>query len=79
LYANGNPQGRSYALAGLRELNLKRFNELLASAKTSTDKVEIMHGCIGSDESLTEIARQIDLGDFSIWVHASVADHQGER
>src|SRR5690242_11010864 len=35
LYASGNPQGRMYALSGIKKLNAKRFNELLPSAQAS--------------------------------------------
>jgi hypothetical protein len=31
LYATGNPQGKSYALSGIKKLNPNRFKDLLAS------------------------------------------------
>jgi hypothetical protein len=64
LYATGGPQGKSYALSGIKKLNPSRFKELLASAKASTDEVEVMRGCILSHESLGDVAKQIDLGKF---------------
>jgi hypothetical protein len=64
LYANGNPQGKSYALSGIKKLNPNRFKELLATAVASTDEVEVMRGCIISHESLREVAKQIASGKF---------------
>jgi hypothetical protein len=64
LYASGNPQGRSYALSGIKKLNPPRFHELLISARTSTDKVDVMRGCIISHESLRDVVMQIDRGKF---------------
>jgi hypothetical protein len=64
LYATGNPQGKSYALTGIRKLNPSRFRDLLASARTSTEKVEIERGCIISHELLPDVAKQIDRGNF---------------
>jgi hypothetical protein len=66
LYATGNPQGRSYALAGIKILYPKRFKELVASAGASTDQVEVQRGCIVTNESLGDVAKQIDRGDFQI-------------
>jgi len=71
LYATGSPEGRSYALAGLKKLNPDRFKELVATAEDSTESVVVMHGCIRSTEFLGSIAKQIDLGDFAPWLEAS--------
>ena len=64
LYAIGNPQGKSYALAGLRKLEHQRFTELVAAWEKSTDEVEVMRGCIVSHEPLHEIAKQIGQAKF---------------
>jgi hypothetical protein len=64
LYATGNPQGKSYALSGMKKLNPHRFNELLAALGTSTDEVEVMRGCILSHEPLRDVAKQIERGKF---------------
>ena len=64
LYAQGNPQAKSYALAGIRKLNLKAYGELLAIAGASTDEVEVMRGCIITSEPLRTVAKEIDGGDF---------------
>jgi hypothetical protein len=64
LYAKGNPQGKAYALSGIKRLDSKRFKELLTSAGASKDQVVVMRGCIVSHESLQDIAWQIDEGKF---------------
>jgi len=64
LYATSNPQGKSYALSGIRQLNPSRFKNLLESMRASTDQVEIERGCIISHELLPEVAKQIDRGKF---------------
>jgi len=64
LYATGDPQGKSYALSGIKKLNPSRFKELLASAQASTDEVEVMRACVISHELLRDVAKQIDLGKF---------------
>ena len=64
LYTTGNPQGKSYALSGIRKLDPSRFKRLLASAEASNDKVEVMRGCVITHELLRDVARQIDLGKF---------------
>jgi hypothetical protein len=68
LYVHGNAQAKAYALVGVRKLNSKRYKELLGTAATSVDKVEVMRGCILTRESLKDIARQIDAGGFDSWV-----------
>ena len=64
LYAIGNPQGKSYALSGLKRLAPERFAELTATLGKSTDEVQVMRGCIVSHERLSEIAKQIGQGKF---------------
>jgi hypothetical protein len=56
LYAHGNPQGKAYALAGLKKLDPDRFHELISSIDLSKEKVITMHGCILSREYLRAIA-----------------------
>ena len=64
LYATGNTQGKSYALAGIKKLAPQRFKELAAAIAKSTDEVEVMRGCIVSHEALRDVAKQIDQGKF---------------
>jgi hypothetical protein len=64
LYAISNPQGKSYALSGLKKLALERFAELVATLAKSTEEVDVMRGCIVSHEPLPAVAKQIDQGKF---------------
>jgi hypothetical protein len=64
LYAIGNPQGKSYALAGFKKLHPHRFNELTASMPQSSAQVVVMRGCIVSHEALRYVTKQIDQGGF---------------
>jgi len=64
LWVIGNPQGRSYALSGLKKLAPERFAELTATLGRSTEKVEVMRGCMVSHEPLPEVAKQIGQGKF---------------
>jgi len=64
LYTAGNPQGKSYALTGIKKLVPKRFKELAATLEKSTEEVEVMRGCIISHEALRDVAKQIDQGKF---------------
>src|SRR5512133_2077997 len=56
VYASGNPQGKSYALAGMKKLNQSRFKELLATTHSSSEQVEVIRGCIMSHETLSDVA-----------------------
>ncbi len=56
LYAEGNPQAKSYALAGFRELSPERFKKLYASLASSGEKVRAMSGCVMTDETLRDVA-----------------------
>ncbi|HYL72816.1 MAG TPA: hypothetical protein VEU96_01350 [Bryobacteraceae bacterium] len=63
LYAVGNPQAKSYALAGIKKLNLDRYKELVAIVGAA-DQVEVMRGCIVTRQSLRKVAKEIDGGEF---------------
>ena len=73
LYADGNPQAKSYALSGIRTLAPGRFKDLLAAAGASTVEVEGMRGCIVTHEPLGTVAEEIDRGEFSFRTEKSVA------
>jgi hypothetical protein len=64
LYADGNPQAKAYALAGIMKLSGRKYRELLAGAKASLDPVEIMRGCVVTRETLRQVAEEIDAGGF---------------
>lgn len=62
LYADGNPQAKAYALAGLHLMSPDRFNELRATLPDG--EVQIERGCIINKESLASIAKEIASGEF---------------
>jgi hypothetical protein len=64
LYVKGNPQAKSYALAGIRKLDKKRFNELLSSAESSDLQVATQRGCIIWRRPLRKIAMALNSGEF---------------
>ena len=64
LYRTGNPQSKAYALAGIKQLNPARFREILGSLENSGEEVQVMRGCIVSQESLLAVAKQIDREKF---------------
>ncbi|MGD0547073.1 MAG: hypothetical protein ABR991_04520 [Terracidiphilus sp.] len=74
LYKTGNPQGKAYALFGIRKLNPSRFKEILVSASKSAEKVAVMSGCIVMNESLSDIAKRIDNGKFDLFFEYSSAN-----
>lgn len=68
LYSSGNPQAMSYALAGMRKLDRKRYSELLVSARTSELIVKTMRGCMISEEKLRTVADDLDSGIYDVWL-----------
>ena len=68
LYSSGNPQAMSYALAGMRKLDRKRYAELIALARTSDATVLTMSGCIMTNEKLRKIVDELDSGKYDPWV-----------
>ena len=68
LYATGNPQAMSYALAGMRKLDRKRYAELLVSVRASDVTVQTMSGCIISKEKLRKFADDLDTGKYDAWL-----------
>jgi len=67
LYGTGNPQAKSYALAGLRKLDRTRFRELRTSLRSSDLKVQTESGCVISEQSLREVANDLDSGKYDKW------------
>ena len=64
LYAIGNPQGKSYALSGLKELAPRRFAQLVATLDKSTEEVKVMRGCIVTHERIPDVAKQVAKGNY---------------
>jgi hypothetical protein len=68
LYSSRNPQAMSYALAGMKKLDPKRYSELLVSARASDLIVTTMRGCIMSQEKLRTVADGLDSGIYDVWL-----------
>ncbi|MDR3753631.1 MAG: hypothetical protein P4K93_08260 [Terracidiphilus sp.] len=68
VYATGDSEAKSYALVGIHKLDEKRFGELLASLKGSEEKVITMRGCIMEKQSMAEVAKEIQSGQFDYWL-----------
>ncbi|HEX5226446.1 MAG TPA: hypothetical protein VFW44_01995 [Bryobacteraceae bacterium] len=77
VYAEGNPQAKAYALAGLRKLAPSRMAELRQGLDGTGGQVHTMRGCIGSDAPLREIAGNIAAGEYDAWLsrYPSGASH----
>lgn len=63
--SEGNPQGKSYALVGIRKLNPGRFEELSRSLRGSKEMVTTEHGCIELRESMRAVVEQIKKDQYS--------------
>jgi hypothetical protein len=68
LYAAGNLQARSYALAGIRKLDTTRFNDLLLSLRGSSATVRTESGCIVETIPLRKVAMDLDAGRYDLWI-----------
>ena len=68
IYSSRNPQAMSYALVGMRNLDKKRYAEMLVAARSSNVTVETMWGCILLREKLQTIANDLDAGKYDGWL-----------
>ena len=67
LFAVGNPQGKSYALVGIRALDPSRFKKVSAPLRDSGEEVVTQTGCIIYHESLGIVLRRITAGDYAMY------------
>jgi len=56
---------QSYALVGIRALNPSQYKELLRSFRDSKEEVVTQKGCIELHESLAEVLKHIEAGEYS--------------
>jgi hypothetical protein len=68
IYASGDPAAKSYALAGIRQLDRERFKEILRSLDGSQEEVFTMEGCIMERRRLVDVAKAIDAGSYDNWL-----------
>jgi hypothetical protein len=66
LYATDNPQTKAYALAGIRKLDRRRFEQLRVSLRSSAQQVRTEDGCIVSERSLETIAKRLESGGYDL-------------
>ena len=59
LFSVGNAQAKSYALAGLRTISPKRYEELSRALRGSNEMVVIQSGCIEWQEPLSDTLKRI--------------------
>jgi hypothetical protein len=65
LVSAGNPQAKSYALVGIRVLNVNRFKELSHSFRDSKEEVVTQIGCIIFDMPFKAVLDRIEAGEYS--------------
>jgi hypothetical protein len=68
LYAIGTPEAKSYALAGLYQLDRSRFEQLSQRLQNSSAKILIERGCIVTIGSFPEIIRRIEAGRYLLFI-----------
>lgn len=68
VYSTGDSAAQIYALAGIRQLDRDRFNEILQSLDGSQEMVFTMQGCIMERHRLVDIAKAIDTGSYDDWL-----------
>ena len=59
------PEGKSYALAGIRSLDPSRFKQVSGPLRDSTEEVVTERGCIIYHESFGVVLRRITAGDYA--------------
>ena len=64
LYREGNLQAKLYAVVGMRQLAPGRYDEFVRELRLSKQTVVTMHGCIVSEEPLSEELKQIEKGNY---------------
>ena len=68
IYADGDSAAKSYALAGIRQLDRERFKEILRSLDGSQEEVFTMEGCVMERRRLADVAKAIDAGSYDGWL-----------
>jgi len=63
----GNPQGKSYALVGIRALDPTRFKQISGPLRDSTEEVVTQSGCIVYHELLGVVLLRITAGDYALY------------
>src|ERR1700722_5370383 len=64
VYSTGDSAAQIYALAGIRQLDRARFEEIFQSLDGSQEMVFTMQGCVMERHRLVDIAKAIDAGNY---------------
>lgn len=65
---NSSPAGQLYALLGLRLRDRSAFQRALEKYRTNDAKVQTMRGCILQQESFRDLVKQIEHGDYDMFL-----------
>jgi hypothetical protein len=65
---NSSPAGQLYALLGLRLRDRPAFQRALEKCRTNDTKVQTMRGCILQEESFRDLVKQIEHGDYDMFL-----------
>ena len=68
LIANASPAGKLYALLGLRVRDHAAYERALEKLRTTEAKVETARGCILSQESFRDLAKEIERGQYDTFL-----------
>ena len=64
LLKSASPAGQLYALLGLRLRDRPAYEEAVAAFRKRSDEVSTLHGCIMMKETMDNIVKQIEHGDY---------------
>lgn len=70
LLKSGNPQGKCYALVGLRALDVKLFEAKVAAFEREQTPVNTMGGCIAAILPMNAVAASIRAGRYDTYAAA---------
>ena len=68
LFYKGSMTGQLYALLGLYYVDQPKYEKLSPRLKNLSREVETMAGCLVLREKASDIVRQIDNGDFDVFL-----------
>jgi hypothetical protein len=61
---SGSPEGRLYALCGIRQLAQAKFDSAAKLFRSDKSKVRTVSGCLAFDEPVCDIVARIALGSY---------------
>jgi hypothetical protein len=64
VFEGGSPEGKAYALVGIRKLDPAKFKVLAAEVEDSTETVQVGLGCVLGKSTLGRIVKKIESGAY---------------